>query len=84
MDVTSATNCRCVTKKLCHRANDSFDIRLFLSNPDLPKRIQLGLPLNAYDRTTFYTFDFHGYTDYPFYEQQREGVLTDPILSTAP
>ena len=41
--------------------------RHFLANPDLPKRIRLGLPLNAYDRKTFYTFDFHGYTDYPFY-----------------
>ena len=37
--------------------------RHFLANPDLPKRIKLGLPLNAYDRATFYTFDFHGYTD---------------------
>jgi N-ethylmaleimide reductase len=44
--------------------------RHFLANPDLPKRIQLGLPLNDYDRKTFYTFDFHGYTDYPFYGQQ--------------
>jgi N-ethylmaleimide reductase len=41
--------------------------RHFVANPDLPKRIQLGLPLNAYDRNTFYTFDAHGYTDYPFY-----------------
>src|ERR1700732_2783934 len=40
--------------------------RHFLANPDLPKRIQLGLPLNAYDRNTFYTFDAQGYTDYPF------------------
>ncbi len=43
--------------------------RHFLANPDLPKRIELGLPLNKYDRKTFYTFDFHGYTDYPFYGQ---------------
>jgi N-ethylmaleimide reductase len=43
--------------------------RHFLANPDLPKRIQLGLPLNEYDRNTFYTFDSHGYTDYPFYEE---------------
>jgi N-ethylmaleimide reductase len=42
--------------------------RYFVANPDLPKRIRLGLPLNAYDRDTFYTFDAHGYTDYPFYE----------------
>ena len=41
--------------------------RLFLSNPDLPKRIKLGLPLNKYDRNTFYTFDAKGYIDYPFY-----------------
>jgi N-ethylmaleimide reductase len=44
--------------------------RHFLANPDLPKRIRLGLPLNAYDRATFYTFDFHGYIDYPFYDEQ--------------
>ena len=42
--------------------------RHFLSNPDLPERIRLGLPLNQYDRKTFYTFDAHGYTDYPFYD----------------
>src|ERR1700736_2536033 len=42
--------------------------RHFVANPDLPKRIRLGLPLNAYDQDTFYTFDARGYTDYPFYE----------------
>ena len=41
--------------------------RHFVANPDLPERIRLGLPLNNYDRTTFYTFDSRGYTDYPFY-----------------
>jgi N-ethylmaleimide reductase len=40
--------------------------RHFIANPDLPKRIALGLPLNPYDRTTFYGFDARGYTDYPF------------------
>jgi N-ethylmaleimide reductase len=40
--------------------------RHFLSNPDLPERIKLGLALNPYDRDTFYTFDAKGYTDYPF------------------
>ena len=44
--------------------------RYFLANPDLPKRIRLGLPLNAYERATFYTFDARGYTDYPFYEER--------------
>ena len=55
--------------------------RHFLANPDLPKRIRLGLPLNENDRKTFYTFDFHGYTDYPFYDQQRDGLLSDPFCS---
>ena len=43
--------------------------RHFVSNPDLPRRIQEGLPLNPYDRDTFYTFDARGYTDYPFYNE---------------
>ncbi len=51
--------------------------RHFLANPDLPKRIKLGLPLNAYDRATFYTFDSHGYTDYPFYQEPGH-VIHDP------
>jgi len=42
--------------------------RFFISNPDLPKRLQLGLPLNPYDRATFYGGDARGYVDYPFYE----------------
>jgi N-ethylmaleimide reductase len=43
--------------------------RHFVSTPDLPKRIQQRLPLNPYNRDTFYTFDALGYTDYPVYEQ---------------
>jgi N-ethylmaleimide reductase len=42
--------------------------RHFIANPDLPERIKLGLPLNKYDRSTFYAFDARGYTDYPNYE----------------
>ena len=38
--------------------------RHFISNPDLPRRIREGLPLAEYDRSTFYTFDRRGYTDY--------------------
>jgi len=41
--------------------------RYFVSNPDLPRRIREGLPLTAYDRDTFYTFEAKGYIDYPFY-----------------
>jgi 12-oxophytodienoic acid reductase len=41
--------------------------RLFLANPDLPKRFELAAPLNVYHRATFYTSDpVIGYTDYPF------------------
>ncbi|MHC5541580.1 alkene reductase [Singulisphaera rosea] len=39
--------------------------RHFISNPDLPKRIRAGIPLTPYDRSTFYTHDARGYTDYP-------------------
>jgi N-ethylmaleimide reductase len=41
--------------------------RYFVSNPDLPTRIKQRLPLRDYDRSTFYTFDARGYTDYPAY-----------------
>jgi N-ethylmaleimide reductase len=44
--------------------------RYFVSNPDLPLRIRQALPLSHYDRDTFYTFDAHGYTDYPAYEEK--------------
>lgn len=38
--------------------------KLFISNPDLPRRIREGVALSDFDRTTFYTFDQNGYTDY--------------------
>jgi N-ethylmaleimide reductase len=44
--------------------------RYFVSNPDLPTRIQQRLPLSHYDRNTFYTFDARGYTDYPAYAEE--------------
>ncbi|KAI8960431.1 FMN-linked oxidoreductase [Daldinia sp. FL1419] len=44
--------------------------RYFISTPDLPFRIQKGLPLNPYDRSTFYTPESkEGYTDYPFSDE---------------
>ncbi|XVE54838.1 hypothetical protein DITRI_Ditri03aG0114500 [Diplodiscus trichospermus] len=43
--------------------------RLFLANPDLPRRFELDAPLNKYNRDTFYISDpVVGYTDYPFLE----------------
>jgi NADH:flavin oxidoreductases, Old Yellow Enzyme family len=38
----------------------------FLSNPDLPKRFELGAELNQPDRPTMFGGGEHGYTDYPF------------------
>ncbi|CAM8985624.1 unnamed protein product [Rhodiola kirilowii] len=47
--------------------------RLFLANPDLPKRFALNAPLNKYNRDTFYTSDpVVGYTDYPFLDSTEE------------
>jgi 12-oxophytodienoic acid reductase len=43
--------------------------RLFLANPDLPRRFELDAQLNKADKSTFYTSDpVVGYTDYPFLE----------------
>ncbi|KAL3638667.1 12-oxophytodienoate reductase 1 [Castilleja foliolosa] len=43
--------------------------RLFLANPDLPKRLEINAKLNKYNRDTFYIADrVVGYTDYPFLE----------------
>ena len=41
--------------------------RHFAANPDLVERLRHGLPLNPYDRSTFYGGDERGYTDYPRY-----------------
>ncbi|KAF3400257.1 Artemisinic aldehyde Delta [Talaromyces pinophilus] len=45
--------------------------RLFIANPDLPRRLKEGLPLNSYDRSTFYGANppEKGYTDYAFYSK---------------
>jgi len=43
--------------------------RLFIANPDLPRRLRYNIPLNAPERKTFYmpgSTDPAGYTDYPF------------------
>ena len=39
--------------------------RLFIANPDLPRRLRKGAPLNTPDRSTFYGGNEKGYTDYP-------------------
>jgi N-ethylmaleimide reductase len=40
--------------------------RLFIANPDLPERLRSNMPLNRYDRATFYGGNAKGYTDYPY------------------
>ncbi|MBN8988019.1 MAG: alkene reductase [Rhizobiales bacterium] len=43
--------------------------RIFISNPDLPRRLQRGFPLTPYNRATFYGGDAAGYTDYPVHDE---------------
>ncbi|KAJ7727376.1 hypothetical protein B0H16DRAFT_1331597 [Mycena metata] len=43
--------------------------RLYISNPDLPARLEREIPLNSYDRSTFYLIGENtprGYTDHAF------------------
>ncbi len=39
--------------------------KLFIANPDLPRRLRENAPLNTPDRATFYGGTDKGYTDYP-------------------
>ena len=41
--------------------------RSFIANPDLPRRLAEGLPLNPQRPESFYGGDAEGYTDYPAY-----------------
>ena len=43
--------------------------RIFIANPDLPRRLQYGFPLTPYNRATFYGGEEAGYTDYPVYDE---------------
>ncbi|KAI0636632.1 FMN-linked oxidoreductase [Trametes polyzona] len=54
--------------------------RHFLANPDLPLRLREDLPLNKYDRDTFYVPEEpRGYIDYPFLNE----VSAEPSQQTA-
>jgi N-ethylmaleimide reductase len=46
--------------------------RIFISNPDLPRRLRLGFPLTPYNRATFYGGEEIGYTDYPVYGELEQ------------
>ncbi len=47
---------------------------LFLANPDLPARLEVGGPYNAPDYSTAYGGDAHGYTDYPTLDAEQESA----------
>jgi len=49
--------------------------RDFIANPDLPERLRLQLPLNPYDRPTFFGGTDVGYTDYPFYSAETTDAV---------
>lgn len=56
--------------------------RLFLANPDLPKRFRLNAALNTPDESTFYGGTDKGYTDYPTLSpRQEEEVATHDSIS---
>jgi N-ethylmaleimide reductase len=46
--------------------------RIFISNPDLPRRLQHGYPLTPYNRATFYGGEEKGYTDYPAHDEMAQ------------
>src|SRR5262249_25650224 len=48
--------------------------KLFIANPDLPRRFALRAPLNVPDPSTFYGSRPRGYTDYP--------ALDDTVANT--
>ena len=43
--------------------------RIFISNPDLPRRLKHGFPITPYNRATFYGGEEAGYTDYPAHDE---------------
>jgi N-ethylmaleimide reductase len=43
--------------------------KLFIANPDLPRRFELGTELNDWNSDTFYTPGAKGYTNYPTLEE---------------
>jgi len=52
--------------------------KLFISNPDLPKRLRDNAPLNPWDDKTFYSDGPAGYTDYPRLGEAHRAVSFAP------
>ena len=57
--------------------------RIFIANPDLPRRLADDLPLNRPDESTFYNGDETGYTDYPTWERLQEDGEEVELIETA-
>lgn len=49
--------------------------KLFIANPDLPRRFALCAPLNAWNSATFYTPGPEGYVDYPALGEEKAEAL---------
>jgi N-ethylmaleimide reductase len=47
--------------------------RYFTSNPDLPERLRLDLPLHVYNREAFWGGDERSYIDFPTYKEEIPG-----------
>ncbi len=46
--------------------------KLFIANPDLPRRLALNAPLNPWNAATFYSQGGEGYIDYPALAEAAE------------
>ncbi|MCA6110970.1 alkene reductase [Bradyrhizobium cenepequi] len=46
--------------------------RIFISNPDLPRRLRRAYPITPYNRATFYGGEQKGYTDYPAHDEMAQ------------
>jgi 2,4-dienoyl-CoA reductase-like NADH-dependent reductase (Old Yellow Enzyme family) len=49
--------------------------KLFIANPDLPRRFAQASPLNSWDTSTFYSGGAKGYVDYPALEQEFAAAI---------
>jgi 2,4-dienoyl-CoA reductase-like NADH-dependent reductase (Old Yellow Enzyme family) len=58
-------------------ANDADAVafgKLFIANPDLPKRFARKAPVNQWNADTFYSGGQHGYVDYPQLEASQQAA----------
>jgi 2,4-dienoyl-CoA reductase-like NADH-dependent reductase (Old Yellow Enzyme family) len=66
MRVANGFNRATVTQALAEDVADAVAFgRLFIANPDLPRRFRLNAPLNTTDESTFFGGAKKGYADYP-------------------